>query len=32
MTDMPSTVEGWKDETYGDEIREHLFEFAEAGD
>ncbi|PSP70925.1 ferredoxin--nitrite reductase [Halobacteriales archaeon QH_9_66_26] len=28
---MPSKVEGWKDEVYGEEIREHLFEFAEKG-
>ncbi|PSP76317.1 ferredoxin--nitrite reductase [Halobacteriales archaeon QS_3_64_16] len=28
---MPSKVEGWKDEVYGAEIREHLFEFAEQG-
>ncbi|UPM44088.1 nitrite/sulfite reductase [Halocatena salina] len=28
---MPSKVEGWKDEVYGPEIREHLFRFAEEG-
>ncbi len=28
---MPSKVEGWKDEVYGNEIRDHLFEFAEKG-
>ena len=28
---MPSKVEGWKDELYGTEIREHLFRFAEEG-
>jgi ferredoxin-nitrite reductase len=28
---MPSKVENWKDEIYGNEIREHLFEFAEEG-
>jgi ferredoxin-nitrite reductase len=28
---MPSKVEGWKDELYGPEIRDHLFEFAEEG-
>ncbi|GCF13480.1 ferredoxin--nitrite reductase [Haloarcula mannanilytica] len=28
---MPSKVEGWKDEVYGNEIREHLMEFAEKG-
>ncbi|WP_435196911.1 nitrite/sulfite reductase [Natronomonas sp. EA1] len=28
---MPTKVEGWKDELYGNEIREHLFEFAEKG-
>ncbi|WP_254536780.1 nitrite/sulfite reductase [Halomarina litorea] len=28
---MPSKVEGWKDEVYGPEIRDHLFEFAEEG-
>jgi ferredoxin-nitrite reductase len=28
---MPSKVEGWKDEVYGTEIRDHLFEFAEEG-
>jgi ferredoxin-nitrite reductase len=28
---MPSKVEGWKDEVYGAEIRERLFEFAEEG-
>jgi ferredoxin-nitrite reductase len=28
---MPSKVEGWKDEVYGNEIREHLFELAEEG-
>ncbi|RRJ32510.1 nitrite/sulfite reductase [Halocatena pleomorpha] len=28
---MPSKVEGWKDEVYGAEIREHLFQFAEEG-
>ena len=28
---MPSKVEGWKDEVYGNEIREHLLEFAEQG-
>ncbi len=26
---MPSKVEKWKDEVYGNEIREHLMEFAE---
>jgi ferredoxin-nitrite reductase len=29
--DMPSKVEKWKDEVYGNEIREHLMEFAEEG-
>jgi ferredoxin-nitrite reductase len=29
--DMPSKVEGWKDEVYGTEIREHLYRFAEEG-
>ncbi|WP_254839529.1 nitrite/sulfite reductase [Natronomonas marina] len=28
---MPSKVEGWKDEVYGEEIRDHLFRFAEEG-
>jgi ferredoxin-nitrite reductase len=28
---MPSKVEGWKDEVYGTEIRDHLLEFAEDG-
>ncbi|KAA9399200.1 ferredoxin--nitrite reductase [Haloarcula sp. CBA1130] len=28
---MPSKVEKWKDEVYGNEIREHLMEFAEKG-
>jgi len=28
---MPSKVEGWKDEIYGTEIREHLHRFAEEG-
>ena len=28
---MPTKVENWKDELYGNEIREHLFEFAEQG-
>ncbi|CAI48664.1 probable sulfite/nitrite reductase (ferredoxin) [Natronomonas pharaonis DSM 2160] len=28
---MPSKVEAWKDEVYGTEIRDHLFEFAEEG-
>ncbi len=28
---MPTKVEGWKDEVYGNEIREHLMEFAEEG-
>ncbi|WP_178915641.1 nitrite/sulfite reductase [Natronomonas gomsonensis] len=28
---MPSKVEGWKDEVYGTEIRDHLLQFAEAG-
>jgi ferredoxin-nitrite reductase len=28
---MPTKVEKWKDETYGNEIREHLLEFAEEG-
>ncbi|MFC7248646.1 nitrite/sulfite reductase [Halomicroarcula sp. GCM10025324] len=28
---MPTKVENWKDEVYGNEIREHLFEFAEQG-
>ncbi len=28
---MPSKVEGWKDEVYGAEIRDHLFQFAEEG-
>ncbi|MFC6992761.1 nitrite/sulfite reductase [Haladaptatus sp. GCM10025707] len=28
---MPSKVEGWKDETYGLEIRDHLERFAEEG-
>ena len=28
---MPTKVEGWKDEVYGNEIREHLMEFAEKG-
>jgi len=28
---MPTKVEGWKDELYGNEIREHLMEFAEQG-
>jgi len=28
---MPSKVEGWKDEVYGTEIRDHLLQFAEEG-
>jgi ferredoxin-nitrite reductase len=28
---MPTDVERWKSEVYGQEIREHLFEFAEEG-
>ncbi|WP_436927898.1 nitrite/sulfite reductase [Halosimplex amylolyticum] len=28
---MPTKVENWKDEIYGNEIREHLLEFAEEG-
>jgi ferredoxin-nitrite reductase len=28
---MPSKVEGWKDELYGVDIRDRLFEFAESG-
>ncbi|WP_132059130.1 nitrite/sulfite reductase [Halorussus amylolyticus] len=28
---MPSKVEGWKDEIYGTEVRDHLYEFAEEG-
>ncbi|MDS0278762.1 ferredoxin--nitrite reductase [Halomicroarcula sp. S1AR25-4] len=28
---MPSKVEKWKDDVYGNEIREHLLEFAEQG-
>ncbi|RAW46150.1 ferredoxin--nitrite reductase [Halorubrum sp. 48-1-W] len=28
---MPTDVENWKSEVYGNEIRDHLFEFAEAG-
>ena len=28
---MPTKVENWKDELYGNEIREHLLEFAEQG-
>ncbi|WP_226011864.1 nitrite/sulfite reductase [Halomicrobium salinisoli] len=28
---MPTKVEKWKDEVYGNEIREHLMEFAEEG-
>ncbi|QCJ45704.1 nitrite/sulfite reductase [Haloprofundus sp. MHR1] len=28
---MPTDVERWKSEVYGNEIREHLFEFAEQG-
>jgi len=28
---MPTKVENWKDELYGNEIREHLMEFAEEG-
>ena len=28
---MPTDVERWKDEVYGNEIREHLMEFAEEG-
>jgi ferredoxin-nitrite reductase len=28
---MPSKVENWKSEVYGNEIREHLLEFAERG-
>jgi ferredoxin-nitrite reductase len=28
---MPTDVENWKSEVYGNEIREHLFEFAEEG-
>ena len=30
-TRMSSKVEGWKDEIYGEEVREHLFRFAEEG-
>ncbi len=29
--DMPSKVEGWKDEVYGNDIRDRLFEFADDG-
>ncbi len=29
--EMPTDVERWKSETYGNEIREHLLEFAEQG-
>ena len=28
---MASKVEGWKDEVYGEEVRDHLFRFAEEG-
>ncbi|PSP39187.1 ferredoxin--nitrite reductase [Halobacteriales archaeon QH_7_65_31] len=28
---MPTKVEGWKDETYGNEVRERIYEFAEEG-
>ena len=28
---MPTKVEGWKDEIYGTEVRDHLYEFAEEG-
>jgi len=28
---MPTDVERWKSEVYGDDIRTHLFEFAESG-
>ncbi|WP_255151471.1 nitrite/sulfite reductase [Halorarius halobius] len=28
---MPSKVEGWKDEVYGNDIRDRLFEFADDG-
>jgi ferredoxin-nitrite reductase len=28
---MPTDVENWKSEVYGNEIRDHLFEFAERG-
>ncbi|MBO4247425.1 ferredoxin--nitrite reductase [Halomicrobium sp. IBSBa] len=28
---MPTKVENWKDEVYGNEIRDHLMEFAEEG-
>jgi ferredoxin-nitrite reductase len=28
---MPTDVENWKSEVYGNEIRDHLFEFAEQG-
>ena len=28
---MPTKVEGWKDELYGTEVREHLYEFAAEG-
>jgi ferredoxin-nitrite reductase len=28
---MPSKVEGWKDEVYGTEVRQRLYEFAEEG-
>jgi ferredoxin-nitrite reductase len=28
---MPTKVENWKDEVYGNEIRDHLMEFAEQG-
>ena len=28
---MPTKVEKWKDEVYGNEIRDHLMEFAESG-
>jgi ferredoxin-nitrite reductase len=28
---MPTKVEGWKDEVYGEELREHLLRFAEEG-
>ncbi|MFB6117353.1 nitrite/sulfite reductase [Halosegnis sp.] len=28
---MPSKVEGWKSEAYGNEVREHILEFAEEG-
>ena len=28
---MPTKVEGWKDEAYGNEVRERIYEFAEEG-